>query len=39
MASVENIRNYAISGFKALDCSGLARVDFCRPGGWADLHK
>lgn len=25
---VEEIRNYAIKAFKALDCSGLARVDF-----------
>ncbi|NLU26444.1 MAG: D-alanine--D-alanine ligase [Hungateiclostridium thermocellum] len=26
--TVEQIRNYAVKAFKALDCSGLARVDF-----------
>jgi D-alanine-D-alanine ligase len=25
---IEKIRNYAVKAFKALDCSGLARVDF-----------
>ena len=26
---IERIREYSVRAFKALDCSGLARVDFC----------